>query len=330
MFKIDLRNGKSFTCDLDEIVLDAAKRSGISLEYSCLSGRCRSCISKSLSGATRDLQKDLVLTEEEKSNGYFLSCCATPTSDLRLDVEDLSNYNLPKPKTLPAKIDSLKPRSKDVLEVVLRLPPQSGFSYKAGQYVKIIRGSVRRSYSIANFSPNSAKIMFYIKSYLGGEMSRYWFEKAKINDLLRIEGPLGTFFFRGDDVKDIIFLATGTGIAPINSMIEHFKLNPHIVSNKQITLLWGSRVKEDLFISSTDLTQLINLEYTPVLSRQNDNWEGEMGYVQDVLIKKIEKFDQAQVYACGNDNMITSAKNLLVQNGLAKNNFFSDSFVCSK
>ena len=215
MFKIKLKDNKTFTCDKDSTIFEAAKKSNIVLEHSCLSSRCRSCVVKVLSGNTINKEEELVLSEEDKNKNFVLSCNAKPLSDLELDIEDLGEITLFDKKIIPSKINSIVKLTDDVLKVTLRIPPNSNFKFNSGQYVNIIKGNLTRSYSIANSSDHKNQLEFFIKKYTNGLMSAYFFNEAKINDLLRLEGPIGTFFLRDSSLKNIIFLATGTGIAPV-------------------------------------------------------------------------------------------------------------------
>jgi len=326
MFEISLKNNKSFNCDDKTSILNAAKEAGILLEHSCLAARCRSCATKVIKGTSTKVIEDAVLSEEDEKNGIILTCNALPTSNMLLDIEDLGDTDLQKSRTLPAKIDSITPITSTVIKVVLRLPPTSNFIFEAGQYVNIIKGAVKRSYSIANKYREGNIIEFYIKEYKNGVMSNYWFNEAKINDLLRIEGPLGTFFYRENESENIIFLATGTGIAPVKSILEQLNGNT-VLEDKRIWLFWGGRYKEDIFWNPEFIN--LNLKFTPVLSRSDENWEGEKGYVQDVVLKQKINLINAQVYACGSIDMIASAKRLCINNGLPEYQFYSDAFVSS-
>lgn len=326
MFNIELRNSKSFTCDGDTTILNAAKKAGIVLEHSCLSARCRSCIVRVKEGKTINEHNEFVLSEKERSDGYILSCNVKPLSNLKLDIEDLG-VELSEVKTLPCKIQVLDMLSSDILRVVLRLPPNANFTYISGQYINVIKGTIKRSYSIASTSKGDSLIELFIKKYDEGIMSKYWFEQAKVNDLLRLVGPLGTFFYRTSQVKDIIFLATGTGIAPVKAIIEQIGENKHDFSDKRILVIWGGRLSSDLFWSPKLVRD--NFKFIPVLSRTNKNWEGSIGYVQNVLVSQINNLEDAQVYACGSNDMITSSRLLLANYGLKENNFYSDAFVSS-
>jgi CDP-4-dehydro-6-deoxyglucose reductase len=325
LFQIKLKNNKSFTCDKDSTIFEAAKNNNIILEHSCLSSRCRSCIVKVISGNTIDIQKELVLTEEDKNANFVLSCNAKPLSDLELDIEDLGEITLFEKKITPSKISVIEKLTDDVIKVVLRLPPNSNFNFNSGQYVNIIKGNLTRSYSIANCSDHKNQLEFFIKNYENGLMSAYFFKEAKINDLLRLEGPIGTFFLRKAQNKNIIFLATGTGIAPIKSIIEELEKSTDDYKDMKLWLFFGARYKDDLFWEP-NLGKL-NIKYIPVLSIQDNDWNGAQGYVQDIALKQEIDLENTQVYACGSNDMINSAKELFFKNNLKENNFFSDAFV---
>lgn len=329
-FQITLKNGKSFSCDFNTTIFEAAKRNGIILEHSCLKAKCRSCAVQILSGTKIDKIDDLVLSADEKSNNWALSCNSIPTSDLVLCVEDLADVQIFEKKIIPAKLQSIVELNESVIKVSLRLPPNSNFAYNSGQYVNISKGDIRRSYSIANFYEQNALLTFFIKKYENGLMSKYWFESAKVNDLLRIEGPFGSFFYReNDEFENIIFLATGTGIAPIKAILENLSNSINPIKNKIFWLFVGARYESELWWEPSELSPNIKLKYIPVLSKASIEWKGEKGYVQDIVIKHSIPLTNAQVYACGSNNMIQAAKKALTEKGLNNVNFFSDAFVQS-
>jgi oxidoreductase FAD-binding domain protein len=321
---IHLKNSKTYTCEENTSLLQAALDSGITLEYSCLNARCSSCRVKILEGEVENLQDEQVLSAEEKAAGYVLSCNVVPRSEVVLDVEDLA-VTLPKPQVTPCKINSITALTPHIVEVVLRLPPKVDFQFLAGQYVDIIRNGQKRSYSINHSQCKGNELRLFIRNYEGGLFSQYWFNEAKTNDLLRMEGPLGTFFYRSNPAcEEIVLLATGTGIAPIKAILDQWQQQPEQVKDKKIWLLWGGRKKEDLFWQPK--TTLTNFTYIPVLTRE-DEWQGAKGYVQEIALQQPIHWQKAQVYACGSEVMIQSAQKLLTQQGLKEENFFSDAFV---
>jgi CDP-4-dehydro-6-deoxyglucose reductase len=193
--------------------------------------------------------------------------------------------------------------------------------------VNIIRGAIRRSYSIANCYSTFGLLTFFIKNYKSGIMSNYWFNEANVNDLLRIEGPFGSFIYRESEADNIIFLTTGTGIAPVKAILESLGNSTPQFINRKVWLFMGHRYETDLLWSASKEIRNMNLKVIPVLSKGSKNWEGERGYVQDVAIRYNIPLTNAQVYACGSGDMIELAKALFVERGLAKDNFFSDAFV---
>jgi CDP-4-dehydro-6-deoxyglucose reductase len=326
MFSINLKNDIHFLCAPEDTILSGAQKENIALDYSCKTGRCQSCKAKVIKGTSWATIDEIGLSEEEKSKGYILTCVRTATSDLTLDIEDLSEYSLEQVRTLPSKVDKITAISPNVIELQLRIPPNASLHYLSGQYINIIRGDYKRSYSIANRNSNTNLVLF-IKNYQGGKFSNYLFNEAKINDLLRIEGPIGTFFYRKTHKKNIIFLATGTGIAPVKAILEQMDENNIDLIDKNIYLFFGGRTEEDLFWKPD--FRNIKVHFIPVLSRSNANWIGEKGYVQDrILTQKIDLTDSV-LYACGSENMIKDSRVLLTANGLSEDAFYSDAFISS-
>lgn len=326
MFTIRLKNDINFLCAPEETILIGAQKVDIALDHSCKTGRCQSCKAKVIEGTSSTDADELGLSDLDKSNGYILTCVRTPTSNLILDIEDLSSYSLEQVRTLPSKVDKITVISDDVVELQLRIPPQSNFKYLSGQYINIIKGNYKRSYSIANSNINQ-NLVFFIKNYEGGTFSQYLFEEAKINDLLRIEGPIGTFFYRKTSKKNIIFLATGTGIAPVKAMLEQMNENHSELINKIIYLFFGGRTEKDLFWEPKFTN--INVVFVPVLSRSDDKWNGAKGYVQDVVLSNDIDLTDSVFYACGSENMIKDSRELVINKGLSEDAFYSDAFISS-
>lgn len=327
MLRVTLSDGTSFEAEDEESILDAALRNGIVLEHSCKTGRCGVCRAKVKMGSTQVLREEEGLAAEDVAAGFVLTCCRTVTSDLVIDADDISILSGIASKTLPCRIDTLELVSPDVMRVRLRLPPNAGFVYLGGQYLDVIwKDGIRRSYSIANANDKSGRIELHIRNVLGGIMSQYWFEMAKENDLLRIEGPKGSFCLRGSSL-DIVFLATGTGMAPVKAMLESIEENPSVWEGRNISVYWGGRREEDIyFVPAIDG---VAVNFVPVLSRADTEWQGRRGYVQNALIEDIANFQDVAVYACGSEKMIGAAKEMLVGRGLPERRFYSDAFVSS-
>ena len=330
---VRLANDKSFDAAAGTSVLDAARQAGLVLEHSCRNGRCGSCKARLLDGAVTALRPDLSLTAAERADGWMLTCANAAATDLRLDIEDLGLPADIVPKTLPCRIDSIERPAADVAIVRLRLPPTAAFRHLAGQYVDVIGpGGMRRSYSVANdAAADASKLELHIRRVDDGAMSAYWFGAAKANDLLRLHGPLGTFFLRDTAGLHLVLLATGTGIAPIKALLGELALRPAAQQPRTVTLLWGNRQPGDLYWQpeAADRGAAPPLAYIPVLSRADAGWSGARGHVQQVLLQRPFPWHETVVYACGSPAMIDDARAVLGAAGLPPRRFLSDAFVAS-
>ncbi|WP_397534525.1 2Fe-2S iron-sulfur cluster-binding protein [Roseateles sp.] len=323
---ITLANRKQFQAPAHVSLLDAARSAGLVLEHGCRTGRCGSCRVQVLRGQTRALLDDAVLSPEDHAAGWVLSCASAALSDLELDAEDLGAAAAITVKTLPARIAGLDRPAPDVLRLQLRLPPGSRFDYLPGQYLNVIgQGGVRRSYSLAAAPRADAPLELQIRAVEGGVLSRYWFEQARPNDLLRLEGPHGSFFLRDVAGRDVVFLATGTGIAPLKAMLESLSSLPAEQQPRSLQLLWGGRLPADLYWQPDAMPAWFS--YTPVLSRADAGWAGARGHVQEVLLQQRTDMQGVAVYACGSLAMIESARRQLLAAGLNARDFHSDAFV---
>ena len=325
---ITLTTGQQFSARYGETVLDAALRNGVTLEHSCRIGRCTSCKGQVLSGSASTRHGELGLTLSERAAGWILSCVSSATTDLVFDARYLGGVTLEPARTLPCRILALERLTADVMKVTLRLPPSSNFICLPGQYIDVIgHGGLRRSYSVANAVLASQRIELHISKVDGGLMSRYWFDQAKPDDLLRFNGPLGTFFLRGAAGMDLLLLATGTGIAPIKAILEGLVGAQTSDLPRSVTIFWGCRFASDLYWNPVTLSS--NHRFVPVLSRADASWAGARGHVQQAVLVAAPDLGNAAVYACGSYAMIQSARTELVAAGLPKNSFYSDAFVSS-
>ena len=320
--------GVDFAQHEGQSLLDAALQAGLSFPYSCRYGRCGACRCKVIEGKSEPILEELGLSLEEKAQGWILGCARQAKSNLLIEIEDLTGVAVPKVKTLPARISSLERLTSNVLCVRLRLPPASKFEWLPGQYIEVIgANNVRRAYSVANPSFSNSELVLHVGAVDGGEMSQYWFGKAKVGDLLRLKGPLGTFFLRQSRDLDLFFLATGTGLAPIIAMLGSIDVLEEPLLPRSVTVIWGARTRQDLYLDLSNT--LVKTSFFPVLSRASSEWTGKRGYVQHVLISLKPDFANAAVYACGSDAMIRHSKLLLTSSGLSESRFYSDAFVSS-
>ncbi len=328
MPNVMLNTGRTFPADPTVTILDAARVQGVTLEYSCRTGRCGICKAPVLSGETAILKSEAEgLTAEEAAAGLVLTCCRAATSDVELDIEPLDRLQGLEIKTMPSRIGSIERLAPDIVKVVLRTPPASPMRFLPGQYVDVLAEGVRRSYSLANAPRADGLLELIIKRYPGGRLSEYWFERAKPNDLIRIEGPFGTFFLRDEGPRDIVFLATGTGIAPVKALLEEFAADAERAARHRLRVFWGNREAESFCWDPVALGLDIAVHH--LLSNREAAWEGARGYVQDAAVRDGIDPEDTVVYACGSNAMIASARTALLALGLPAKRFFSDAFVSS-
>jgi CDP-4-dehydro-6-deoxyglucose reductase len=326
---VTLANQKQFEAAAGVPLLDAARAAGLTLEHSCRTGRCGSCKTQVRSGRTIAIVPEPSLTRAERDAGFVLTCARSAADDLELDIEDLPAADI-EVKTLPCRIDSLQRLAPDVMKVVLRLPPGAALRYLPGQYIDVIgKNGLRRSYSVANAGGKvdgaTGRLELHVRQVEGGAFSRYWFQDAQPSDLLRFEGPRGSFFLRDLAELDLVLLATGTGIAPVKAMLAELATRPADAQPRSVSLLWGGRRPADLYWQPA----FEGLHYTPVLSRADAAWTGARGHVQDVLLQAGSDWARTAVYACGSPAMIDGARAALTAAGLAPRRFVSDAFLNS-
>jgi len=323
---IDPRDGRRLEAGADESLLAAALRQGWNVAYSCRTGRCNSCRARVLAGETRTLQPEPGLSAAEAAEGYVLSCSRAACGDVQVELPLLHGPALPPARLWPCRIASLERLAEDVLRVQLRLPPTAAWRHEAGQFVDVIGPEgLQRSYSLANGA--GALLELHIRRVPAGRFSAWWFEQAQPNDLLRLNGPLGTFVLRELAGRDLFFLATGTGYAPVQALLQALPQLPVEQQPRSVTLYWGGRQPADLYLQPECAHP--QWRYVPVLSRADSAWSGRRGHVQQALLTDAPDWARATVYACGNPAMVDGAREELAAARLPPDQFHADAFVPS-
>ncbi len=325
-------SGRTFTTEPDEAILPAAIRQGIGLPYGCKDGACGSCKCKKLEGTVvHGTHQVKALSADEEAAGYILTCCAVPQTDLLLESRQVTDESAFPIKKMPSRVLSLDKKSHDVMVIKLQLPANDTFRYHAGQYVEfILRDGARRSYSMANAPHNGPAVELHIRHMPGGKFTDHVFNAMKEKEILRVEGPYGSFYLRDDSAKPMVLLASGTGFAPIKAVIEQMQ---HKGITRPATLYWGGRRPGDLYLDDwvkAQLAAMPNLTYVPVISNAlpEDNWTGRTGFVHKAVLKDFPDLSGHQVYACGAPIVVDSARaEYSAQGGLPPDEFYADSFT---
>lgn len=325
-------SGHQFQADADDTVLAAALREGYNLPYGCRNGACGSCKGRVLSGRVDyGVYQENALTELERTRGMALFCCAKPLENVEIECREVGAAKDIQIRKMPCRVQKLERPAADVLIVELRLPQSERLQYLAGQYLDVImKDGQRRSFSMANPPHADEALQLHIRNY-GGVFSQHAFERMRERDILRFEGPYGSFFLREDSDKPIILLASGTGFAPIKAIVEHAL---HIASKRPMALYWGGRKRSDLYLH--DLAQRWSAEhgvrFVPVLSDPlpDDAWQGRTGLVHKAVMEDCADLSGFQVYACGNPLMVEAARtDFTALCGLPEGEFFCDAFTAA-
>ncbi|MGH8851606.1 MAG: CDP-6-deoxy-delta-3,4-glucoseen reductase [Casimicrobiaceae bacterium] len=322
----------SFACDDDETVLAAAMRADLMIPYGCRNGACGTCKSRLDEGVVDyGRYQPGTLTESEKAQGFALLCVARPLSDLTVEVREVRRAGDIQIRKLPCRIEKIDKAAADVAIVSLKLPANDRLQYLAGQYVDfLLRDGRRRSFSIATAPEDDALLDLHVRHVPGGFFSGQLFNEFKGREILRIEGPLGNFFLREDSDKPIIFVAGGTGFAPIKAVIEHAF---HHAVARQMVLYWGVRSRCDLYLPHLPgawQRQHANFTFIPVLSDPlpGDGWPGRTGLVHEAVMADFADLSGYQVYACGGPAMIDAARReFAALRNLPPEAFYADSFT---
>lgn len=329
-----LPSSHEFSVAEHESVLDAALRERCSvLPYGCRNGTCGSCMATIQSG-------ELVypdgrppgLSEREQAEGKALLCQARPRSDLVIVAREVKTGGDLIVKTLPCRVEQRELLAPDVMRLFLKLPNTERLQFLAGQYVDILLADGRRrSFSLANPPHADELLELHIRHVPDGFFTNFVFNKMKEKALLRLQGPLGTFFLREESPRPMILIGGGTGFAPLKGMLEHAF---HIGLNRPLHLYWGARAKADLYLDELPrrwIKEHSNFRYTPVLSepRSEDDWHDQTGWVHEAVAADYPDLSSYDVYMSGPPPMIEAAKKAFATQGLPGDQLFYDSFEFS-
>ncbi|NHZ64221.1 CDP-6-deoxy-delta-3,4-glucoseen reductase [Massilia genomosp. 1] len=325
-------SGHQFACEADETVLAAAIRAGVGLPYGCKNGACGSCKGKLVSGTvTHKAHQQRALSDDEKAQGFSLFCCATTAADLVIEAREVGGSTDYPVRKMPSRVASIEKPAPDVAIVTLQLPANEALAYRPGQYIEfMLRDGKRRSYSMASAPSQGGPLTLHIRYMAGGLFTEQVFNTMKERDILRFEGPFGTFYLREDSDKPIVLLASGTGFAPVKALVEHLI---HLGSTRPVSLYWGGRRPSDLYMNALCeewAATLPQFKYVPVVSHAfpEDHWSGRTGYVHAAVMHDFPDLSGHQVYACGAPVVVDAARREYVEQcRLPAEEFYADAFT---
>ncbi len=322
-------SGQTFTVEPGETILAAALRQGHPLPYSCRNGSCGTCKARVLAGEIDyGVYEEKALSAAERAAGKALMCQALPLTDVVIEAREIAAAKDIVIKTLPCRVTKMERAARDVMILSLKLPQTEAFKFLAGQYIDILlREGQRRSFSLANPPQQTDALQLHIRHVPGGSFTGHVFTAMKEKDLLRMRGPLGIFFLRESELP-AIFIAGGTGFAPIKSMVEDAIARG---GNRPLHVYWGARARHDLYLESlaADWARShSNIRFTPVLSEPHaeDAWTGRTGWVHDTVLADYPTLNAHEVYASGPPPMIDAIRATFLARGLSDDRLYYDSF----
>jgi len=325
-----------FTVQPGQTVLDAAMAAGIVLPYSCRNGACSTCKGRVVSGDyDAGPTSAHILDDAEREQGYTLFCQARPSSDLVIESNEVRLASDIQIRKLPARVIAMERIAPDVMALRLQLPAADPLRFYAGQYVEVIlKDGRRRSYSMARAPHLDGPMELHVRHMPGGVFTDYVFGAGAMQmrerEILRLEGPFGSFFLREDSDKPVLLLASGTGFAPIKAIVEHVQ---HQGITRPVRLYWGGRRPHDLYMDGLARSweqALPDFRYVPVVSdaQTEDGWTGRDGFVHHAVMADLPDLSGWEVYACGAPIMVEAARHDFSQQcGLPDEAFFADAFT---
>ena len=331
-YKVTVKpSGHEFWVEAGKTILDAALGEGnCLLPYGCRNGTCGTCMGKILAGEVT--YGDTVLTgisAHEQAEGNALLCQAMPRSDLIVEAREINATQCITPRTLPCRVVGMQKLAPDVMRLYLKLPASERLQFLAGQYISfLLRDGRRRDFSLATPPHADEYLEIHVRRVPGGRFTDFVFSDLREKAILRLQGPLGSFFLREDSLRPIIMVAGGTGFAPIKSMLEHAF---YIGITRPIHLYWGARARRDLYqheLAETWAEKHANFRYTPVLSEPHpeDHWEGRVGLVHQAAATDYPDMSPHEVYMSGPPPMIEAGKAAFSAQGLPREHLYYDSF----
>jgi len=309
-----------------ESVLDAALRCGVSLAHECTFGGCGTCRVRVVEGSVSYEDFPMALTEAESADGFALACQARPDSNLVISVARAAESLVPA-RRAAATVLSVAPLGPDVLHLRLALPEGEPFQFEPGQYLKVLLddGS-HRSFSMAS-APQGNLVDFHVRQIAGGRFTSQQLPALRPGDRLDVELPHGTFSLRKEDYRPLLMVATGTGLAPIKSMLESLMDDPDC---PPVWLYWGMRSAADLYLHDEIAgwgERLYDFQYVPVLSRADATWQGRRGYVHEAVAADLGDLSEHAIYLCGSPDMIRDAKQTFAVLGAQSPFVYADGFT---
>ena len=295
-------------------------------------GSCGLCKCKVKEGAGGYLPTELPwITDEEKKENVRLSCQLKVKNDFEIEIPD-ELFNVRQYETEVAKLRDL---THDIKEVTLKLVEPENINFTAGQFIQfevpvyeLTDEPVYRAYSCSSKPSDSNIVELEIRLVPNGICTTYVHKFLKEGERVIINGPYGDFHLR-DSEADIVFIAGGSGMAPIKSILLDMEEKG---VNRKARYFFGARSLKDLFLVEEMQRlekSLPDFTFIPALSQpdEQDKWEGETGLITKIVDKHVENVENLEAYLCGSPGMIDACVEVLTEKGLPEDKIYFDKFA---
>lgn len=321
-------SGQQFAVAAGETVLEGARRAGLALPYSCLAGVCGSCKATLVEGTcSYPRNPPTALSAAERGRNQILLCQAVPAGDLRIAARTVPSAADIRPRTFTLRLVDKTLLGTEVARLLFAPTGGEAMRRLPGQYLDVLLDDGRRrAFSIANAPCADGTIELHVRRVAGGGFTGRVFDELQRGDLLRVEGPLGTFVPREDSERPMLMMAGGTGFAPIKALIEHFI---ELGTRRPITLYWGVRDAADLYLREVPerwAREVAGFRFVPVVSDPERAGALRAGLVHEALLEDHPALDDVDLYMSGPPSMIDAGRHAFVDAGLPEERLYFDSF----
>jgi len=311
--------GQDYFCATDETLLESLSRHGVMLPSSCQAGACQTCLTRAMKGKP-PVASQVGLKDTLVAQNYFLACICKPEEDMEIGLATVS----PKFSTRVISKDAM---NESIVRLRLALP--DGFSYKAGQFINLIRSSdeLTRSYSLASI-PSDPYLELHIKRVPEGQMSGWIFDDVHTEDTVSFFGPSGDCFYLPDDPdRPLLLVGAGTGLAPLHGILRDALEQGH---RGAIHLYHGSLATPGLYLMDAlrDIaSKFDNFHYTPCVLHGDAPDGGAQGNIADIPSSALGSFNGYRVYLCGDPDIVNALRQKAFMGGASMQDIHSDPFV---
>lgn len=316
-------SGHEFFVEGADTLLEAALRAGHALNYGCSNGNCGQCKARVVSGELMKVRShDYVLSEEEKASGYALMCSNTAVSDVVIEAGEAQAATDIPFQHIAAHVKSIDPLGGEMLLLHLQTPPNRRLRYLAGQNVVLQFGhSLSAEFPVAGCPCDDRNLLFHIHNTPGNHFADYVTTKLKIGEAVAVEGPKGGFVLHNDLPRPLIFIAFGSGFAPVKSLMEQAMA---LDSAEAMHLYWAVSHESDLYFPNWPramVDTLDNFRYTPLVAGTNletaaGRQEKLLGGLLQRIIDDYPVLGNFDVYVAGPQALLDAARFWLVEHGL--------------